>query len=226
MIIGNGLLGNCFTNNLSNHEKYIIFASGVSNSKETNVIKFKREKDLILKTLKHNTNLKFIYFSSILTGVSNNEYYNHKLDIEKIIKTESNNYIIFRIPQVIGESGNGNNLVNFLKNSIINNSEITIYENIKRSLIDVVDVVNIVNYCKDKVSCETIYVSDIEKIDVIDLVNKISFKLNKTPIIKIDNNVSDNNWIIENSVIVDESIINIGIKKIGYTDTIINKYIK
>jgi len=225
MIIGNGLLASVFIDSDINYDDFIIFASGVSDSKQTNQNEFNREKELVLKTLVENKELKFIYFSSILADISNNDYYNHKLEIENIIKDKSNNYIIFRVPQIIGRNGNKNNLVNFLKNAILKDDEITIFENVKRALLDIDDLINIVNYCKDKVNSSVINISDVEKISVFDLVTIISNHLNKESTIKIVVNENDNNWLVKNSEIVDESISNLDIKTNGYTNKIIKKYI-
>ena len=225
MIIGNGLLAKGFINSNINHDDFIIFCSGVSNSKEMNYDNFNREKELVIKTITENKNLKFIYFSSILTGVSNNNYYNHKIDVENLIKKESNNYIIFRVPQIIGNIGNKNNLFNFLKESILNDEEINIFENVKRALLDIDDLIDIVNYCKDKVNSEIINISYIEKISVLELVGIISNYLNKIPKIKTIFNKTVDNWDIKNSEIIYQYINDINIKTNGYTNKIVKKYI-
>ncbi len=62
MIIGNGLIANLFKNN--DEEKVIFFASGVSNSLETDKSAFLREENLIRKTLEENPENAFIYFST------------------------------------------------------------------------------------------------------------------------------------------------------------------
>ena len=225
MIIGNGLLAKGFINSNINHDDFIIFCSGVSNSKEMNYDNFNREKELVIKTITENKNLKFIYFSSILTGVSNNNYYNHKIDVENLIKKESNNYIIFRVPQIIGSIGNKSNLFNFLKESILNDEEINIFENVKRALLDIDDLIDIVNYCKDKVNSEIINISYIEKISVLELVGIISNYLNKIPKIKTIFNKTVDNWDIKNSEIIYQYISDINIKTNGYTNKIVKKYI-
>ena len=225
MIIGNGLLAKGFINSNINHDDFIIFCSGVSNSKEMNYDNFNREKELVIKTITENKNLKFIYFSSILTGVSNNKYYNHKIDVENLIKKESNNYIIFRVPQIIGSIGNKSNLFNFLKESILNDEEINIFENVKRALLDIDDLIDIVNYCKDKVNSEIINISYIEKISVLELVGIISNYLNKIPKIKTIFNKTVDNWDIKNSEIIYQYISDINIKTNGYTNKIVKKYI-
>lgn len=225
MIIGNGLLGRAFLNNEQNYENFIIFVSGVSDSLNSDKASYEREKLLLIKTLKEQTTKKLIYFSSVLSGVIDNNYYNHKLEIENLIKIHSNNYIIFRVPQIIGKSGNKNNLFNNFKNIIINGGEVTVYKDVYRSLLDVDDLVKIVDYFKDTLNNEIINISDIEKISVLDIVTNISKVLKKTPNIKLIKKHDDNNWVSINDIIVDEAINNIGINRIGYTDNVIKKYI-
>jgi hypothetical protein len=224
MIVGNGLLANGFIEESFDHKKFIVFVSGVSDSKKTNEEDFNREKTLLLKTILENKLLKLLYFSSILTGVQDNRYYQHKLEVEDIVKKNSKDYIIFRVPQIIGKGGNKNNLVNYLKQSLISGKEIIIFKNTYRSLIDVIDLVRIVNYCKDIVSCDTIYISDIEKIMVLDLLKNMSIFLGVNPKYKLIEG-SNNNWSIKNSGIVNEAILKLKITTSGYTNKIIKKYI-
>lgn len=225
MIVGKGLIGEAFESSGIDFSDYIIFASGVSNSEDTDDKNYKREEDLIIKTIKENRGLKIIYFSCVLAGVTNNKYYNSKLKIEEIIKRNSSNYIIFRVPQIIGKKGNPNNLLNYLKNSIINEKEISIYNNIERSLVDVDDLIKIVNYCKDKVNCETLNFSSINKINVFTLCNLISKFISKIPVIKIVENHDFNNWEIKNSDLITEAIINSNINVSEYNDNILKKYL-
>ena len=104
MIIGNGLISSVFDKNKKDYENYLVFASGVSNSKETNEEQFIREKELVLKCIYENKNLTFLYFSSVLVGITNNDYYNHKLAMEELIKTvidhlQDNEFDLFYIVQ-------------------------------------------------------------------------------------------------------------------------------
>ena len=48
------------------------------------------------------------------------------------IKKNSKDYIIFRVPQIIGKGGNKSNLVNYLKQSLISGEEIIIFKNTYR----------------------------------------------------------------------------------------------
>jgi nucleoside-diphosphate-sugar epimerase len=225
MIIGGGLLGNGFVTSKHDYQHFVVFASGVSNSREIKAADFVREKELIIKTIRDHKKLTFIYFSSILAGVCDNPYYNHKLAMEALIKKETDHYRIFRIPQVVGGSGNKNTLFNYFKNSINQNEAITVYKDVQRSLIDIDDLIHIIHYCKDATDDKLIYIAAIEKIDVLDIVNKIGAKLNKTPIIKLQTAPDNNNWSHENSGIVEQAIAFLGIQKTGYTDRIIEKYI-
>jgi hypothetical protein len=52
MIIGNGLIAKSFKKKKNYFKNVIIFASGVSNSKNTNLKEFKREEKLVKKLLK------------------------------------------------------------------------------------------------------------------------------------------------------------------------------
>ena len=185
---------------------------------------FEDEKNFLVKTIKENIDLKIIYFSSILAGTVDSDYFNNKLNIEGIIKKLSNNYIIFRIPQIVGCGGNQNNLVNHIKNLIINNEEIKIDEKIERSLLDITDLTEIVNFCKDRVTCETINVSGIEKCKVTTICGFIGNILNKEPNIKILKYSEHLNWDIENSDIVNKFLSNVDNR--NYTFKVLSKYIQ
>jgi len=226
MIIGSGLLSSEFIKFSHYFNEYLIFASGVSNSNENNIDNFNREKELLLKTINNNQNLKLIYFSSVLTGIINNNYYQHKLEIENIIKEKSKNYIIFRVPQIVGLDGNQFNIVNFLKNSIKNKNNVLSYNNVYRSLIDVEDLVKIVIYCMDKTNNDLLFLSGIEKITVKDLAIKIANILDiQIKITELDS--SENlNWQATNDSLIDESLKFLKISKDGYNDKILKKYIK
>ena len=54
-----------------------------------------------------------VYFNSLLT-LSNIDtpYFNHKRDITDLIK-KYDNYKIYNVPQILGNIGNKNNLVNY-----------------------------------------------------------------------------------------------------------------
>lgn len=234
MIIGNGLIADGFSNfekeGKANFSDLLIFASGVSNSKENNVDNFNREKKLLENNLKEHINKKFIYFSSILVDETDNPYYRHKKEMEEMVINGSNDYIVFRIPQIIGNKGNKNNLSNFFKNAIKNDNSIIILNNdIDRALIDINDLVKIFVQCMFMRNA-IIYLSHIEKLKLINIIIHIGETMGKTKtdidkLIKIETNIGKYNWNVDNSEIVNIAIDRLGLNKEGYTKKIIEKYI-
>jgi nucleoside-diphosphate-sugar epimerase len=141
MIVGNGLIANAFRD--SDREDVIFFASGVSNSLETNPSEFQREENLIRKTISENPDKLFVYFSTCSiydSSKSDSPYVNHKLNMEHIIANEAQKYIIARVSNAVGKGGNPNLLMNYIHRSIINQDKITIHQNAKRNLIAIDDV--------------------------------------------------------------------------------------
>ena len=226
MIVGGGLIAKAFSKKYENDDSVIIFASGVSNSEENNISNFTRERNLLSHFLCKYPNLKFIYFSTILIDYKHNPYYTHKKEMEDLIKGNSKNYLIVRVPQLIGVSGNNNNLINYLITNIKNGINIDVYGDVKRALLDVGDLVNFIGYCKDLSTCKSISVGGVEPISVVDLSKKIGYILNVEPIIKIKVKNEDDGWTkISDSTFNNFLIIN-KIKSEGYTEKIIKKYIK
>ncbi|MFV0217909.1 hypothetical protein OBJ92_12895 [Empedobacter falsenii] len=62
MIIGKGLIASAFENR--DREDVVFFASGVSNSLETDVRQFLREENLIRTTIQQYPTQTFVYFST------------------------------------------------------------------------------------------------------------------------------------------------------------------
>lgn len=147
MIIGNGLIATIFSEYRDN-TAVLIFASGVSNSNETNISEFQREKELIKDSLNRFPDSKFVYFStySILDeSLKERPYSIHKLKMENLIKSHSKDYLICRLTNIVGKGGNKNTVFNFLANSIKNNLEITAWSNATRNFLDIEDLKYIVN---------------------------------------------------------------------------------
>jgi len=145
MIIGNGLLANAFKQN--DNSKIIFFASGVSNSSENRKEEFERERILLYMTLKKNRDKKFIYFSTCSVydeSLSCSQYVLHKKEMENLVSEMSNNYNIFRLPQVVGKT-KAPILINFLFHCIMNEQKMKILNSATRNLIYVDDVVKVVN---------------------------------------------------------------------------------
>lgn len=141
MIVGNGVLANALKS--ADSEELLIFASGVSNSLETNNLEFNRELNLLKKNIEDFPEMKLIYFStcSVYDGSKQeSKYVLHKLNMEKYVQENAKKYLILRVGNAVGKGGNPNTLFNFLKNKIVQKEEFLLHTNARRILIDVADI--------------------------------------------------------------------------------------
>ncbi len=146
MIIGNGLIASSFHPHFENNADVIIFASGVSNSRETNPAAFQREERLLMNALASKKYL--VYFSTCSLSdpeLQQSPYVMHKIKIEELVRS-SKGYAIFRLTQVVGKTSNPHTLTNYLYQHITSDTPFQIWRHAKRNLIDVDDVVSIATY--------------------------------------------------------------------------------
>lgn len=181
MVIGRGLIAKAFEQYQTN-EEVIIFASGVSNSKCTNEDEFNRELNLINEH--RNNNKLFIYFSTISIfdpSLKQRAYVKHKLACEKLITEHFNNYLICRLPNVVGPSNNPNTMINYFTSCIKNNQKIEIQKNAYRYLIHIDDVFNAVHHflSKNEQENEIVNISHSQPFSVSNIVTELQKKLNK-----------------------------------------------
>tara|TARA_B100000900_G_scaffold408933_2_gene424002 strand:- start:2072 stop:2770 length:699 start_codon:yes stop_codon:yes gene_type:complete len=150
LIIGNGLIGNAFKKYFKDDNDVLIFASGVSDSKNKDRSDYKREERLLKSYLDQNNDYDlFVYFSTISVediSMQKREYILHKLKMEAVIR-ESKNSIIFRLGQIASRGkGNLNNLLNYLVRSIKNQDQIEVWLGSYRNILDIDDIVKIIVY--------------------------------------------------------------------------------
>jgi len=146
MIIGNGLLAKSLEPFFANESSWIVFASGVSNSREANEDHFLWESNLLREALLAKK--KLIYFSTCSVydcELQNTPYVLHKKSMEQLVSSFDGNYI-FRLPIVVGKTRNPNTLTNYLYHQIKTGCSFQIWKHAQRNLIDVDDVALIVNY--------------------------------------------------------------------------------
>lgn len=183
MIVGKGLIANSFLND--SLSDVLIFASGVSNSKEEDQSEFQRERDLLIDTISNNRKKKVIYFSTcdFYDSRKSSKYLNHKFEMESLIKERCENWIIFRVSQIIG-SGNINNLLFSFILKVKNNTRINLFRNFERNMITISDVRCIVmNYIKIS-NREIINIANPKNIKVHEIVSIIEKNLNKNAIVE------------------------------------------
>lgn len=222
MIIGDGLIANAFDKYRYNND-ILIFASGVSNSMENNENEFDREYKLLEDAISIPS--KLVYFStcSIVDGSKKSPYILHKINMEKLITENSNDYIIFRLPIVVGNTNNKNTFFNNIKSKIINKEILNI--NITyRYLIDILDLST---YLPDFIENDknlTINVCFNNKMTVIDIINIMTDEL-KIPIkVKYINSIINKD--IDNSYFMSKMVKIVGDEYLPqYNKVLIKKYI-
>lgn len=223
MIIGNGMLAMEFESYKYNSD-ILIFASGVSDSKETRISEFNREKELLVESINKNKDKKLVYFSTCSmydTYFEKNHYTNHKLEMENLISTSCSNYNIFRLSQVVGKN-NKNQLLGFLNDKIQHNENFTLYD-IERNLIDISDVKKIIDLLlmRENFKNQIINIANKNNIFVIRLVEKLETILYRKANYRIVNKNGD--FIIDTHQISNELEI-LDINNNSYIDKILRKY--
>jgi len=138
MIIGNGLLAK----NLSeiHHDGLTLFCSGVSDSSEKSDFSFKRERDLLLN---QSIEKPIFYFSTVSIfnpTIQESPYVLHKKHMETLLIENFPEYLIIRLPNVVGLGGNKANLFPFFMDSISKGKHIPIHRNAFRYLLAANDI--------------------------------------------------------------------------------------
>ena len=189
MIVGNGLIANLFKN--EDRENVVFFASGVSNSLETEKSAFLREENLLRKHLTENPKKIFIYFStcSIYDSSKNGSLYvNHKLKMERLVEDLAPKYLILRVSNAVGKGGNPNLLMNYLVNAFHQEKEITVHTLATRNLIDADDVKNItlkfINENSFNKIINVAYLENFSTSEILEILEKHFNKTAKTSLVK------------------------------------------
>ncbi len=224
MLIGKGLLANAFKH-YSENSNVILFASGVSNSKELDDAKYEREFELLKSYITSKS--KLVYFSTCSIfdeSLKTSAYINHKLKIEKYISENFSSFIIFRLPIVVGNSTNPHTLTNFLFNTIKNNQHFLLFANAYRYLIDVDDLSVLLSGIIDSSEYDNkiLNICFNNKISILELVSifekiigkKALYEMNKKGSVYIPNNIEFINYLQKIDFKINEN----------YNENIITKY--
>ncbi|MEY2923529.1 MAG: hypothetical protein RLZZ337_69 [Bacteroidota bacterium] len=191
MIVGNGLIARTFLNSDFNWDDCIIFASGVSNSRESDAAAYQRELDLIdlhIATKKH-----FVYFStvSIFDGeLADTPYVIHKKKIEKYLLTNFEKVLVIRLPIVVGSQNNDSQLLGYIKRTIEAGEELRIFANAARYFIDVDHLPAVIRCCiqhleVNKLRNYTINVGLPQKVNLTDIAQIVKQELGYTKIAEV-----------------------------------------
>ena len=139
MVIGNGMIANEFEN-YRHDDRVVIFASGVSDSTNTDNRAFEREKNLIIETQNTNKGKLFVYFSTCSiddASMQSSAYVQHKIKMEGLIVNNHSPYIIFRLTNPIGKTNNTHTVVNYFIKNINEKHKFAVWKNATRNLIDI-----------------------------------------------------------------------------------------
>lgn len=148
MVIGHGMIANRFMT-YKNDKDIIIFASGVSNSKETRQENYVREFELLKETIHNNKNKTIVYFSTCSiddADLTMSPYVIHKKNLEKFIRENSQSYYIFRVSNLAGVSNNPYTLLNYFILNILREHPLTVWKNAYRNIIGIDDMFAIAHY--------------------------------------------------------------------------------
>lgn len=186
MVIGNGMIANRFMSYKSDRDK-IIFASGVSNSKDTVEQNFLREFELLDKTIKANPEKALVYFSTCSIedeDLQNAPYILHKKAIENFIKKNTSSFYLFRISNVAGISNNIYTLLNYFIFNILQNNTLTVWKNAYRNIIGIDDMFLIAHHIlqSKEYSNRIINIANPENYSVPYIIHKIEDHLQKEAI--------------------------------------------
>jgi len=227
MVVGNGLIASAFIKDYQDDDKFLIFASGVSDSLEDDEFSFLTEESFLRKSLYENKDKHIVYFTSFIDNNPQKiKYSEHKKCMEQIVQLSGNWYTILKLPQAIGRGGNKNSLINFLVDKIKNRETIDVYKNTYKSIIDVEDIKGIIDILVKKWIDKNTYVAFpyIEKILIKDIVHLISNQLKIEPIINLMN--TELYDLPEPSLAVKSILNHLNIESNKYTERVIKKYVQ
>ena len=183
MVVGNGMIANTFKS-YSTDENIIIFASGVSNSKDTKQENYIREFNLLQQTIHNYTGKTIVYFSTCSIedkDLALSPYVIHKKKIEEFIRNNTENYYLFRVSNLAGVSNNPYTLLNYFIFNILREQPLTVWKNAYRNIIGVDDMFAIANYfLQEKKEKNTIInIANPENYSVPYILNCIEIHLDK-----------------------------------------------
>ncbi|MDT0593767.1 aminotransferase class I/II-fold pyridoxal phosphate-dependent enzyme [Glaciecola petra] len=182
MIIGNGLIARAFDSYVADQD-VVVFASGVSNSLCREPSEFDREWRLLKDVVNAHPNIKFVYFSTCSIADQdrqNTPYVTHKLEVEEFIKRHCSDYLIIRLPAVIGKSNAATTLPFVFAEKIRQGEEFCVWANAVRYPVDIDDVFKITDaFIKDislKNKCLNIASYPYKVTEIVSIIERIQRK--------------------------------------------------
>lgn len=184
MILGRGLIATAFKNSVFDSPWYVVFASGVSNSMESDPKAYAREVALLESSIAKNTTILYFSTTSVFDPTKlDSPYIRHKLNVEKIIRENAESYIIIRLPILVGRTNNPHTLINFMATAIREKRSVELHALACRHLLDIDDLIPLLTpYQTDKKLQLVLNIPGSTKITVPELVSKMESVLGTTGI--------------------------------------------
>lgn len=170
MVVGKGMVAKGFSSYEKNND-VLIFASGVSNSTNTDLIKFEKEESLLLDSIEKNPEKQFVYFSTCSVydeSLRCSPYVMHKLRMESIIEAAHENFLIFRVSNIAGKTNNPYTVLNYFFTHIMDGSHFDLWENAERNIISMDDLFTM---------CDRIIKQHIYKNEIVNVANPVSYNV-------------------------------------------------
>lgn len=124
----------------------VIFASGVSNSLETDPAAFNRERELLKRLRKDSPGALLVYFGTCSVNdpeQRDTPYVRHKLEMEAMLAASGEAWLVLRIPLAIGRNPRSRTLAQFLHDCIARGQPFEVWEGAQRYPVDVDDLFRI-----------------------------------------------------------------------------------
>jgi hypothetical protein len=147
MVVGGGLMARVFAP-FGDAKDLVIFASGVSNSSESDPAAFARERDLLLRVRAAHPAATLTYFGTCSVNdpeQRDTPYVRHKLEMESLLKESQGPWLVLRFPLVIGHSPGSRTLAQFLYDRIMRGDPLEVWQGASRHPIDADDAFRIGN---------------------------------------------------------------------------------
>ena len=142
MVLGNGMIATALKS--VDQPEVLYAASGLSNAKGADPAARAREEGLLREQIQLNKEKLFVYISSYSIDEqqpeNNTPYLTHKLNMERLVKDNADNYLIIRTSNVVGNSRQPGNLMNFIFQNLKDHQPFDIWTRTSRNLIDVQDL--------------------------------------------------------------------------------------
>jgi glycosyltransferase involved in cell wall biosynthesis len=177
VLIGNGVIANRFCD-YALKSNYLIFAGSINDFAINDDAAFQNEEAALQLALADNPDVPFIYFSScsiLDPEVGETPYVLHKIRMEELLQNQAKFFLIFRLPEVIGLSGDESNLVNVLVDAISNKKPFEISAKAQKNLIDIDNVHTIADEIikSNKYSNSIINIASTQKTSIYALIQNI-----------------------------------------------------